>query len=84
MIADTAAGAQDRANAVRFLECFEFLISSEPAHVEVLFAREWTVRGKPYRVTWSTGAFIQQLNELYVQNASAPTMQSPKRKKIMT
>lgn len=62
---DPDAKPMDRANGVRFLKCLDFLTSDDPAHVELLFAREWLVRKKPYRVTWSTGAFIQYLAERY-------------------
>ena len=35
------------------------------SNVSLLFAREWKVSGKVYRVTWSTGAFLQYLAGRY-------------------
>ena len=65
LVNDPAAKAMDRANGVRFLKCLDYLLSDDPSHVKLLFAREWLVRTQPYRVTWSTGAFIQYLAERY-------------------
>ena len=65
LVNDPAAKAMDRANGVRFLKCLDYLLSDDPSHVKLLFAREWLVRKQPYRVTWSTGAFIQYLAERY-------------------
>ena len=44
----------DRANGVRFLRCLDFIVSEDASNVSLLFAREWKVSGKVYRVTWST------------------------------
>ena len=65
LIHDKTAKPMDRANGVRFLKCLDYLLSDDPSHVKLLFAREWLVRKQPYRVTWSTGAFIQYLAERY-------------------
>ena len=65
LVANDGAKAMDRANAVRFLRCLDYILSDDPRRVQLLFAREWHVKKKLYRVTWSTGAFIQQLAERY-------------------
>ena len=55
----------DRANGVRFLRCLDFIVSAAASNVSLLFAREWKVSGKVYRVTWSTGAVLQYLAGRY-------------------
>ena len=37
----------------------------DASNVALLFAREWKVSGKVYRVTWATGAFLQYLAGRY-------------------
>ena len=65
LVASGGASAQDRANGVRFVQCLDYIRSEDSGRVQIVCAREWTINKKPYRVTWSTGAFIQHLNEAY-------------------
>ena len=65
LVDDEGAKPMDRANGVRFLRCLDFIVSEDASDVSLLFAREWKVSGKVYRVTWSTGAFLQYLAGRY-------------------
>ena len=65
LVDDEGAKPMDRANGVRFLRCLDFIVSEDASSVSLLFAREWKVSGKVYRVTWSTGAFLQYLAGRY-------------------
>jgi hypothetical protein len=57
------SNAMDKANAVRLLHCLRVVTNEDTHLVEVLIIRTWSVRGKPYRATWTTGAFINDLKE---------------------
>ncbi|KAJ1459512.1 hypothetical protein M885DRAFT_613671 [Pelagophyceae sp. CCMP2097] len=73
LVQSVAASPMDRSNGVRYLRCLDFILNDDSRHVQILFAREWAVRKKPYRVTWSTGAFIQQISEQYLTETAKGT-----------
>ena len=55
------ASPRDAANVGRMVEILTVLVGSDFGNVEVMIAREWMVRGKPYKVTWSIGMFISEM-----------------------
>lgn len=61
LLEDAAAETRDKANVVRLLCCLETITSSSSKHLEILAVRDWKIQGKPYRATWSTGAFIEDM-----------------------
>lgn len=79
LVDDENSKAMDRSNGVRFLKCLDYLLSDDQTSVKLLFAREWHVKKKLYRVTWSTGAFIQFLAEQYYRITGDAVSVKPQR-----
>eukprot|EP00037_Helgoeca_nana_P022088 m.224607 g.224607 ORF g.224607 m.224607 type:complete len:674 (-) comp25884_c0_seq1:215-2236(-) len=52
---------KDVANVVRLLAVLNLVTSGDFKNVEILIVREWTVRKKDYKATWTTGKFLHDI-----------------------
>eukprot|EP00038_Savillea_parva_P028890 m.67596 g.67596 ORF g.67596 m.67596 type:complete len:734 (-) comp8451_c0_seq1:138-2339(-) len=57
----SALAAKDAANVTRLLALLDIVTSRDYHNVEVLIVREWTVRKKEYKATWTTGKFLHDI-----------------------
>ena len=57
---------KNKANNVRLLKVLKTVTQTNFENVEVLIVREWSVRGREYKASWTTGRFIETIrNKLY-------------------
>ena len=61
---NTQAEPKSVANAARLLVVLQMLFHGCYERVELLFARDWELHGKPFRTTWTAGWGIEQLGRL--------------------
>eukprot|EP00966_Prymnesium_polylepis_P267572 6181478-Prymnesium_polylepis.1 len=55
-----SAEAKDVANAVRLHSLLEALFEDGITNVRCLFARDWSLAGKEFRTTWTTGWWLSE------------------------
>ena len=59
---NTTAKPKDRASCGRFVALLDLLFADGALDdVELLFARDWTLDGAPFRTTWTAGWFLATL-----------------------
>jgi len=55
------SNSKNAANVSRMIELIDLVTKHNSNNVEILIVREWTVRNKDYKATWTTGKFLHDL-----------------------